>query len=232
MSGAGSVCYRCEKTGHFARECPEGRHGGGPHPGSSAVCYRCDRTGHFARDCPEQELDREADKENSRRQQDSRDRVAGAGARERKDPRERDYAYGEGGGLRCYRTGRWGVFGSAARPHLDQEPGDRERCYRCSATGHIARYRVSLSVRLHHIPIPTILHVQELHPGRRPARVLQLQQDWTHFEGLPQRRHQDVLQMWWNRTYSQRLPQQGVAKPHVIVCRVSDEDDPPEAGPE
>ena len=145
MSGAGSVCYRCEKTGHFARECPEGRHGGGPHPGSSAVCYRCDRTGHFARDCPEQELDREADKENSRRQQDSRDRVAGAGARERKDPRERDYAYGEGGGLRCYRTGRWGVFGSAARPHLDQEPGDRERCYKCSATGHIARYRVSVS---------------------------------------------------------------------------------------
>ena len=148
------MCYRCEKTGHFARECPEGRHGGGPHPGSSAVCYRCDRTGHFARDCPEQELEREADKENSRRQQDSRDRVPGAGVRERKDPRERDYAYGEGGGLRCYRTGRWGVFGSAARPHLDQEPGDRERCYRCSATGHIARYRASLSVRLHHIPYP------------------------------------------------------------------------------
>ena len=47
------------RTGHFARECPDGEggqeRGGGGGGGGGSVCYRCDRIGHFARECPEGE---------------------------------------------------------------------------------------------------------------------------------------------------------------------------------
>lgn len=39
--GAPTRCYRCNKSGHFARDCQE----------SAERCYRCNQSGHLAKDC-------------------------------------------------------------------------------------------------------------------------------------------------------------------------------------
>merc|ERR1712127_631719 len=63
-----TVCYKCNRTGHFARECSQGGsssgggvgfgggfrggRGGGFGRGESS-CYNCNKPGHIARECPE-----------------------------------------------------------------------------------------------------------------------------------------------------------------------------------
>ncbi|PAA67674.1 hypothetical protein BOX15_Mlig019643g4, partial [Macrostomum lignano] len=53
-SGRRQGCFRCNETGHIARDCPNQPSGGGGRGGGGGdgACYRCKETGHIARDCP------------------------------------------------------------------------------------------------------------------------------------------------------------------------------------
>lgn len=121
MDGGPNKCYKCQGTGHWARDCPNpqagattaagcgggGRFaggdghgggyasarggGGGNNSSSTSTCYKCQGTGHWARDCPN--------------------------------------APGGGGGTGGYGNSRGGSAGSG---------GGKGECFKCGQPGHWA----------------------------------------------------------------------------------------------
>ncbi|THF95725.1 hypothetical protein TEA_025318 [Camellia sinensis var. sinensis] len=53
--GASGECFKCNQSGHWARDCPGLSNvpaGAGVGGGASGECFKCNQPGHWARDCP------------------------------------------------------------------------------------------------------------------------------------------------------------------------------------
>merc|ERR1712035_119619 len=135
-----TVCYKCNRTGHFARECSQGgssggfggsfRGRGGPRGGGvfgrGASCYNCNKTGHIARECPE-----------------SGSKTCYSCGKNGHISRDCDVADSRGPGVYgnrnrdCYTCGKPGHISRDCPDGGDFR--DNRKCYSCGTFGHISR---------------------------------------------------------------------------------------------